>query len=140
MNKTISIDNDHDRICSTHVPETWAVASKNQRETQETEGVGEESKVEKNTCDEERRIIEACSMKKVNGYEAHEIEEIATKNDIQSEMAMDESMVDGHVETFLTLHLPKEQLRPRTYVRPKRREVMAKNRRSKLIHAMRREA
>ena len=73
------IDNDHDRIFSTHVPETWVVASKNQRETQETEGVGEKLKVEKNTCDEERRIIEACSIKKVNGYEAHEIEEIATK-------------------------------------------------------------
>ena len=33
--------------------ETWAIASKNQCETQETEGVGEEPKVEKNTCDEE---------------------------------------------------------------------------------------
>ena len=99
------IDNDHGPIFSTHVPKTWAVALKNQRVTQETEGVGEEPKVEKNTCNEERRIIEACSIKKVNGYEAHEIEEIATKNDIQSEMAMDESMVDGHVETFLTLHL-----------------------------------
>ena len=44
------IDNDHNRIFSTHAPETWVVASKNQRETQETEGVGEEPKVEKNTA------------------------------------------------------------------------------------------
>ena len=38
------IDNDHDRIFSTHVPETWAVASKNQRETQETKREGRRSK------------------------------------------------------------------------------------------------
>ena len=95
MNKITSVDNDHGRIFSTHALETWAVASKNQRETQETEGVGEEPKVEKNTCDEERRIIEACSIKRVNGCEAHEIEEIATKNNIESKMAMNKSMADG---------------------------------------------
>ena len=50
------IDNDHNRIFSTHVPEIWPVASKNQRETQETKGVSEEPKVEKNTCDEERTM------------------------------------------------------------------------------------
>ena len=72
------IDNDHDRIFFTHVPETSAVAPVCQHETEETEGVGEELKVEKNTCDEERRIIEACLIKKVNGYKAHEIEEIET--------------------------------------------------------------
>ena len=102
MNKTISVDNDHDRIFSTHAPETWAVVSKNQRETQEMEGVGEEPKVETNTCDEERSIIEACSIKRVNGYEAHEIEEIATKNDIESEVAMEELMADGRVEDSFT--------------------------------------
>ena len=31
------------------------------------------------------------------------IEEIATKKDIESEVAMDESMADGRVETFSTL-------------------------------------
>ena len=50
------INNDHDRIFSTQVPETSAVAPVCQCETEETEGVGEEPKVEKNTCDEERTM------------------------------------------------------------------------------------
>ena len=78
-----SMADGHVETFLTPVLETSAVAPLCQRETGETEGVGEEPKVEKNTCDEERRIIEACSIKKVNGYEAHEIEEIATKNDIE---------------------------------------------------------
>ena len=75
---------------STLVPETWAVASESQRETQKTEGGGDEVKVEANACNEEGSIIEACSIKRVNGYEAHEIEEIATKNDIESKVAKDQ--------------------------------------------------
>ena len=93
----------HVETFSTLVLETWAVASKRQRETQETEGGGEEVKARTNTCKEEGRIIEACSIKRINGYEAYESKEIATKNDIKSEMAMDESMADGRVETFSTL-------------------------------------
>ena len=49
---------------------------------------------------------------KVNGYEAHEIEEIATKKDIKSEVAMDESMTKGHVETFLTPVLETSAVAP----------------------------
>ena len=40
------------------------------------------------------------------------IEEIATENDIESEMAMDESTADGHVETFLTPDLETSAVAP----------------------------
>ena len=42
----------HVETFSTLVPKTWAVASENQRETQETKSGGEEAKVEADTCDE----------------------------------------------------------------------------------------
>ena len=67
------------------------VAAKNQRETEETEGGGEKVKVDTDTCDKEGSIIEACSIKKVTGCEAEEIEEVATKND-KKEVAMDDTV------------------------------------------------
>ena len=76
---------------STLVPETWAVASECQRETQATEGGGEKAKVDADTCDKEGSIIEACSIKKVNGCEVNEIQEVATKND-NKEVAMDDTV------------------------------------------------
>ena len=74
---------------STLVPETWAVASECQRETQATEGGGEKAKVDADTCDKDGSIIEACLIKKVNGCEVNEIQEVATKND-NKEVAMDD--------------------------------------------------
>ena len=76
---------------STLVPENWAVASESQRETQEMEGGGEKAKVDADTCDKEGSIIEACSIKKVNGCEVNEIQEVATKND-NKEVAMDDTI------------------------------------------------
>ena len=40
------------------------------------------------------------------------IEEIATKKDIKSKVAMDESMADGHVETFPTPVLETSAVAP----------------------------
>ena len=56
--------------------ETWAIASGNQCRTQETEGGGEEAKVEAYACDKEASIIDAFLIEKVNGYEAHEFKEM----------------------------------------------------------------
>ena len=75
--KDESMADGHVKTFSTLVLETWAIALKSQRETQETEGGGEEVKAETNTCEEQGRIIEACSIKRVNGYEADESKEIA---------------------------------------------------------------
>ena len=91
MNKTTRMNNDHDKTFSTLVLETWAVASESQRETQEMEGGGEKAKVDANTRDKEGSIIEACSIKKVNGCEVNEIQEVATKND-NKEVAMDDTV------------------------------------------------
>ena len=109
---------------STLVPETWAVASKRQRETQETEGGGEEVKAKINTCKEEGRVIEACSIKRINEYKAHESKKIVMKNDIKPKR------VDDDEETFPTKVLETWAL---TDVRPKRQKVAAKKQRLKLI-------
>ena len=63
-----------------HVPETWTVVTKSQHETQE--GGSEELKVEADACNEDRSIIKAYSIKRVNGYETHEFEEISMENDV----------------------------------------------------------
>ena len=47
-------------------------------------------------------MSKACLIKGDKKCEAGTIEEIATKKDIKLEVAMDESMADGHVETFPT--------------------------------------
>ena len=101
VKNTIRVDNNHGETFSTFVPEaeTWVIVSKSQRETQESEGGGEEAKVKVDTCDEEGIIIKSCSIKKVSGYEAHEFEEIVVENDIEAKM------VNGHEETFPTLVL-----------------------------------
>ena len=49
----------------------------NQIKTQETGGGGEEAKVEADAYDEEASIVEAFLIEKVNGYKAHEFEEMA---------------------------------------------------------------
>ena len=97
---------------STLILETWAVASKRQRETQETEGGSEEVKDKTNTCEEEGTIIVACSIKRINGYEAHDSKEIAMKNDIKPKR-----VDNDHEETFPTKVLETWAL---TDVRPKR--------------------
>ena len=99
MNKTTSVDKGHDEISSTLVPDTWATMSGNLRETQETEGGSKELKVKADTCDKERSIIKACSINRVNGYQAHEFEEIAMENYVK------EKMVNGHEEPFPTVVL-----------------------------------
>ena len=48
-------------------------------------------------------IIEASMIKKGKECEAYVFEEIATNNDIDSEVAMDESTMDSCVKTFSTL-------------------------------------
>ena len=118
--------NDDDQIFSTLVLETWAIASENQCKTQETGGDGEEPKVETNTCDEERSIIKDCSIKRIDGYEAHEFQGIARENDVKAKM------VNGHEELFPALVLETWAL---TDVRPKRRIVMGKKQGLKLICA-----
>ena len=42
--------------------------------------------------DEEASIIEACSIKKVNRYEAQEFEEMATNNELEVGVAMYNTM------------------------------------------------
>ena len=59
--------------------------------------------VSETSSDEGASMSKACMIKGDKKCEADMIEEIATKNDIESEVAMDESMADGHVETFSTL-------------------------------------
>ena len=54
------------------------------------------------SSDEGASMSKACLIKGDKKCEADMIEEIATKKDIKSEVAMDESMADGHVETFPT--------------------------------------
>ena len=118
--------NDDGQIFSTLVPETWAIASENRCKTQETGGDGEEPKVETNTCGEERSIIKDCSIKRIDGYEAHEFEGIAMENDVKAKM------VNGHEELFPALVLETWAL---TDVRPKRQKLAARKQRSMLIRA-----
>ena len=120
-----NIDNDDGQNFSTLVPKTWAIASENRCKTQETGGDGEELKVETNTCDEERSIIKDCSIEKINGYEAHDFEEIAMENDIKAKM------VNGHEEPFPALVLETWAL---TDVRPKRRKLAGRKQRSILTY------
>ena len=49
------------------------------------------------------RMSKACVIQGDKNCEVDVIEDIATKKDIESEVAMNESMVDGHVKTFSTL-------------------------------------
>ena len=53
--------------------------------------------------DEGASMSKACVIEGCKECEADVIEEIATKSDMESKVAMDESMADGHVETFSTL-------------------------------------
>ena len=50
-------------------------------------------------------IINVCMIEEGKECEAYGFEEIATDNKIESEVAMDELMADGGVETFPTLIL-----------------------------------
>ena len=61
-------------------------------------------------------------MKRFNGYEAHESEEIVMKNDVEAKM------VNGHEETFPTLVLENCTL---TNIRPKRQNVTVRKQNSK---------
>ena len=54
------------------------------------------------SSDEVASMSKACLIKGDKKCETDMIEEIATKKDIKSEVAMDESMADGHFETFPT--------------------------------------
>ena len=47
-------------------------------------------------------MIKACMIEGDKVFEADVIEDVAMANDIELEVAMDESMADGHVETFPT--------------------------------------
>ena len=55
--------------------------------------------------DEGASMRKACMIEGDKVFETDMIEEVGMTNDIESEVAMDESMADGHVETFLTLVL-----------------------------------
>ena len=92
--------------------------------TQEKGGDGEEPKVETNTCDEERSIIRDCSIEKINGYKAHDFEEIDMENDVKAKM------LNSHEEPFPALVLETWAL---TDVRPKRQKLAARKQRSILI-------
>ena len=63
-----------------------------QKEQKLKQMMSEEVKAKTNTCKEEGRIIEDCSIEKVNGYEADEFEEMATNNELEMEVAMDNTM------------------------------------------------
>ena len=65
-----------------------------------------------NTCKEEGRVIEACSIKRINEYKAHESKKIVMKNDIKPKRVNDDDE-----ETFPTKVLETWAL---TDVRPKR--------------------
>ena len=56
----------------------------------------------KTSGDEGAHMRKACLIEGDKECEDDMIEEIATKKDIKSEVAMDESMADGHVKTFPT--------------------------------------
>ena len=64
------------------------------------------------SSDEGASMSNACFIKGDKKCETDMIEEIATENDIESEMAMDESTADGHVETFLTPDLETSAVAP----------------------------
>ena len=48
-------------------------------------------------------MIKACMIERDKVFEADMIEDVATTNDIESKVAMDESTTDSRVETFPTL-------------------------------------
>ena len=105
-----SMADDHVKTFPTPVPETSKVVPVCQRETRETEGGGgktkaqhdEEVKIEVDVYNENISIIDTCIIKKINRYEAHELEEMDNDNDLKVEVAMDNKMKEGEkcAETF----------------------------------------
>ena len=53
--------------------------------------------------DDGASMRKACMIEGEKVFESEEIEEVAMTNDIESEVAMDESTTDSHVDTFFTL-------------------------------------
>ena len=92
-------------------------------------------------------------IEKGNGYKAHEFEEIAKDNNLQVEVAMDNTMkedgkcietssplfqetwamVDGNISFNGDRAITEDT---QTKLRPKRREVEGRKQRSKLMHMM----
>ena len=95
MDDTTKANDEHVWTSSTLVLDTLAIASSNRCKTQEMEGDKEEVKVEADAYDEEKSIVEACLIEKVNRYAAHEFEEMDKDNDLEVEVAMDNKMKEG---------------------------------------------
>ena len=95
MDDTTKANDEHVWTSSTLVLDTLAIASSNRCKTQDMEGDKEEVKVEADAYDEEKSIVEACLIEKVNRYAAHEFEEMDKDNDLEVEVAMDNKMKEG---------------------------------------------
>ena len=80
--------------------------------------------------DEGVSIIKACMIEEDNGCEAYRVDDIATNDKVKEVFVNNTRVDDDHGETSSTLD-------PNTWaladVRPKRRKVAARKRRSKLI-------